>query len=119
MFRGWFSRQRRNEQTTSIDDLRNAAVAAWIKTFPEDSRLERFLEPMSPAVQADLRASARAIYECAGEFLEANVGIDRIDLESFNPALRSHLTKRFPWAKEPALRALQSYTNWYAWHEGY
>ena len=119
MFHNLFSRRRHNESGRHIDDLRNAAVAAWIKTFPEDRRLDDFLETVDPPVRDNLRASARSIYECAGAFLEANVGAEKIDLDRFNPALRAHLAERFPWAREPALSALQSYTNWYAWHEGY
>jgi hypothetical protein len=108
-----------NQPAPDIDALRNAAVAAWISTFPIDARLEAFLAEVPAALRADVKRSARAIFKAAGDFLEDAAKAGVVKLDTFYPALEAHLRGRFPWMAAPAFSALRSYTGWYAWHEGY
>jgi hypothetical protein len=114
----WFSHNN-NIPASDIDELRNEAVAAWIKTFPVEDRLQTFLSSVPDPVRQSVSASAKAIFDAATAYLEeaANAGI--INIKDFYSALEFHLKSRFPWMREPAFAALRSYTGWYAWREGY
>ena len=102
-----------------LDALRNQAVAAWIKTYPVDDRLSAFLERVPDVWQDDISRSARAIVRAALASLEEAGSTGPVDITDFHGALEQQLRRSFPWVEEPALRALRSYTGWYAWHEGY
>jgi hypothetical protein len=114
----FFGRKAKGSGTT-IDELQDQAVAAWISTFPRDARLEEFLARVPAVDREEIRCSCRAIFDAAGQFLEECAARERLDIPKFHAALREYLQPRFPWMGEAAFNALSSYTSWYAWHEGY
>lgn len=113
----WFSQKR--SPTTELDDLRNGAVAAWIKTFPVDERLQGFLANVPSSFHNDVREAATSILNEASAYLETAAGVGVVNLDQFYPELEAHLQSKFPWMNDTAFAALRSYTGWYAWHEGY
>jgi len=115
MLRRFFTRAAKPD----LDQLRNEAVAAWIKTFPVDDRLTAFLSNVPAPMREEVRQSANAIYAATSAYLEEAASVGDIDLDSFYPALSNHLTERFSWMRDSAFNALRAYTGWFSWHEGY
>ena len=106
-------------ETRDLDSLKNGALAAWIRTFPIEDRLQEYLQHLAPELRRDIEQSARDAFAAADSFLESSSKRGAIDLSEFYPALEAHLQTIFPWIEEVALAALKSYTGWYSWHEGY
>lgn len=102
-----------------LDHLLNAAVAAWIRTFPVEERLDVFLATVPDALRGDVRRAVKAAFKAASDYLEAAANAGPVELAAFHPAMEEHLRRDFPWLGEHALVAFRSYTGWYAWHEGY
>lgn len=102
-----------------IGQLKNEAMVAWIHTLPLDARLDEFLERVPPDMRSEIRASCKAAFDDAGDFLEHSVRPEKLDLERFYLALREYLQPRFPWMNDEAFACLKAYTGWFSWHEGY
>ena len=109
----------RRTAPADIDAFRNSAVAAWIRTFPAEERLKRYLQHLPSDLRDDVEQSARDIFAPADGYLDEVAKNGDVDLESFYPALEAHLSARFPWMTATAFDPLRSYTGWYSWHEGY
>lgn len=102
-----------------VGELKNAAVQAWINTFPVEDRLAAFLSTLPESVKREVEQSARAIYASADGYLHAEAERGVLDMDRFDQALRGHLLSQFYWVNESTLNTLHSYTNWMSWHEGY
>lgn len=109
----------RRVQPADLNELRNDAVAAWIKTIPSETRLSRCLARVPVELRDEVERSARAIYAAVNGYLDEAAKAGDVDLETFCPALEAHLTSGFPWMSETAFGALRSNLGWYSWQQGY
>ncbi|MFN3352514.1 MAG: hypothetical protein ACK4Z5_02805 [Brevundimonas sp.] len=96
---------------TSLDQLRNEAVLAWLQPAADDHRLRAFLAGLEAGERDEVAQSARTVRQVLKAFLSAGFPGDQ-DEALFVTAVRAHLVARFPWLSEDALQALIDHTDW-------
>ena len=96
----------------------NAALMAYVHTFPRPDRLEAHLEILGKLERkAEVEARLQIALKCTENFLYAQVGGVRWN-EKFETALFEHVVQSSPWLSKPAFLSLVSFGGWLCWHEG-
>lgn len=109
----------RTNMTPDLDSLCNLAVAAWVKTFPIEENLIRFLDTVDDAMRIVVESQSRHFIGTAEKFLwDWQEPIGETGHAKFSSALETYLKSGFPWAEDQALRSARSFTRYCAWREG-
>ncbi len=99
-------------------NLLNAALLAYVRTFPVDERLEEFL--MSRGLKEHKRAIQTTLDQAvksAEDFLWAQP--NRVVWNvAFEDAQFNHIVQEHEWLSRDAFRSLVSFSKWFCWHEG-
>lgn len=81
--------------------LKNGALAAWIKTVPNETNLNAFLTTIPSEVRSTVESSVRSAYNFADTFLDMAASKGAVDLTKFYQKLDAELLSRFDWIDDP------------------
>jgi|GEM_PF-2134731 len=102
-------------------DVRSLGLLAWLGRsyiLRNDKALAKFLSRLPEADRPVIEQDIRAAFSAADAYLFASAGDGPLDMKAFNADLRAHMAKDFPWLSDKALRPIEMYCQWMAWHDG-
>jgi len=103
--------------TTDADAL-NAALVAYVHTFPQQERLAAHLEQRGKLEErAQIEATLQIALQSTERYLYAQAEGVRWSTR-FEAELFEHVARSSPWLSPQAFRSLVSFGAWLCWHEG-
>jgi hypothetical protein len=99
-------------------EVLNAALQAYMHTFPNRSGLNSHIERVGLVDQrGDIVAELDAVLKTAEEHLYSFPGGVSWD-ESFVRDFHALLRKKHPWLDQESLGRIHGFSGWLCWHEG-
>ena len=103
--------------SSEVEEL-NAALVAYVHTFPQQKRLQTYLESLGKLErQPEIEARLQTALKSTEDFLYAQIEGIRWS-EQFEALLFEHVVSSSPWLSKQAFRSLVSFGGWLCWHEG-
>jgi len=118
-----FSRLLREPETESASavaetDELNAALVAYVHTFPQRERLKTHLEQLGkPEDEEKIEAKLQIALRSTESYLYAQVDGVKWSAQ-FEAELFEHVLRTSPWLSTQAFRSLLGFSGWLCWREG-